>query len=208
MAQTMEPPQYLYPSLDPRVSVKSLSDRAAVISYGNRLFCDADGEGLRHRWGSAKLYRGFFQDYRRFLARPEIVAEQVSVDGGMSVVVVRSDLRQFYDRVRPELLADKIASLRESSDDPAFFELAGRVLRWHWHERDRSEVEGYARLSELTSFETVALPQGLVSAGFFSNVALLDFDRALRAAVGADFVPNATLHDGCRYVDDSRQTRA
>lgn len=92
---------------------------AAVVSYGNRLFCDADGNRLRHRWGSAKLDRSYYQDYQAFLSRPEIVAEEkASLPGSASrIVIVHSDLRQFYDRVRPELLAAKIAGLRGDKAD-------------------------------------------------------------------------------------------
>ena len=42
---------------DPRKSVRDRTSRRQVISYGNRLFCDGDRDALRHRWGSAKLYR-------------------------------------------------------------------------------------------------------------------------------------------------------
>ena len=67
-----------------------------MVSYGNRLFCDSiDGE-LRHRWGSAKLYRAYYQDYRAFLSRPEVAAESISEAAGKRVYVVHADLRQFY----------------------------------------------------------------------------------------------------------------
>src|SRR3546814_21040391 len=44
---------------DPRGSFESPEVRRAVMSYGNRLFCDRADEGgaLVHRWGSSKLYR-------------------------------------------------------------------------------------------------------------------------------------------------------
>ena len=51
---------------DPRRSARDQESRRQVVSYGNRLFCDAMGGELRHRWGSAKLYRAYYQDYRRF----------------------------------------------------------------------------------------------------------------------------------------------
>ena len=52
---------------DPRQPVRGQESRRQVVSYGNRLFCDAMGGELRHRWGSAKLYRAYYQDYRTFL---------------------------------------------------------------------------------------------------------------------------------------------
>ena len=66
---------------DPRQRLGDEESRRQVVSYGNRLFCDPiddDGE-LRHRWGSAKLYRAYYQDYRAFLARPEVAAESTLV---------------------------------------------------------------------------------------------------------------------------------
>src|SRR6185437_6103894 len=62
---------------DPRKPVRDSAARRRVISYGNRLFCDSEKGGLLHRWGSAKLYRAYYQDYQTFLSRPEIVAESV-----------------------------------------------------------------------------------------------------------------------------------
>ena len=53
---------------DPRPPVSDLESRRQVVSYGNRLFCDAIGDELRHRWGSSKLYRAYYQDYRAFLS--------------------------------------------------------------------------------------------------------------------------------------------
>lgn len=56
---------------DPRKSIDKQDSRKRVISYGNRLFCSNDDELLYHRWGSTKLYRAYFQDYRKFVSRPE-----------------------------------------------------------------------------------------------------------------------------------------
>ena len=175
--------------------------RSQVVSYGNRLFCDAMGGELLHRWGSAKLYRKYYQDYETFLSRPEVAAESIE---GKRVFVVHADLRQFYDRVRPDLLAEAIARVRQDGDDPAFFSLAASVLDWGWHPRDEKDVRMYAEQAELEDFTRVALPQGLVASGFFANVVLLSFDEALRVAIGTELAPGIELADSCRYVDDLR----
>ncbi len=40
---------------DTRLSIDSKENRRRVLAYGHRLVCDdAEGGGLRHRWGSAK----------------------------------------------------------------------------------------------------------------------------------------------------------
>lgn len=188
---------------DPKGSISKEADRRQIISYGNRLFCDEEEGFLHHRWGAGKLYRGFYHDYRRFLSRPDQVAESLAING-TKVVIVQSDLRQFYDRVRPALLAKKIDALAREGDDPRFFDFAKRLLNWEWNGRDRRDIEAYARRSGLIDFSTVALPQGLVAAGFYANVVLLDFDGALSTAIGREISPGLHLADACRYVDDLR----
>ena len=189
---------------DPRQPVRDQESRRQVVSYGNRLFCDAMGGELRHRWGSAKLYRAYYQDYRTFLSRPEVAAESISEAAGKRVYVVHADIRQFYDRVRPDLLSAAINRIRRGGDDPGFFSLVASVLSWGWHPRDRRDVRIYAEQADLEDFTRVALPQGLVASGFFANVVLLPFDEALRAAIGTEVAPGILLADSCRYVDDLR----
>ena len=190
---------------DPRRQpVRDQASRRQVVSYGNRLFCDATGGGLRHRWGSAKLYRAYYQDYRTFLSRPEVAAESISEAAGKRVYVVHADIRQFYDRVRPDLLSAAFNRIRRSGDDPGFFSLVASVLSWGWHPRDGRDVRIYAEQAELENFTRVALPQGLVASGFFANVVLLSFDEVLRAAIGTEIAPGILFADSCRYVDDLR----
>jgi len=178
--------------------------RKRVISYGNRLFCDSEGGMLRHRWGSGKLYRAYYQDYRTFLSRAAIVGDEVLKKGCDRVVVVYSDLRQFFDRVRPRLLSASLNAHRQATDDDGFFRLARRVLNWKWDPADEAQIADYRKSAELAEFDAVALPQGLVAAGFFSNVALLGFDERLRAAIGTSPWSGVRLEDACRYVDDLR----
>ena len=189
---------------DPQGPLTNQASRRKVISYGNRLFCDAVGAHLRHRWGSAKLYRAYYQDYRTFLCRPEIAADAIPAVEGQRVYVVHADLRQFYDRVRPNHLAEAIERIRRDGDDPAFFSLAASVLDWQWDPRDEGNVRIYADAAELDDFTRVALPQGLVASGFFANVVLLSFDEAMRVAIGTEIAPGILLADACRYVDDLR----
>ncbi len=141
------------------------------MSYGNRLFCDSEAGELRHRWGSAKLYRGYYQDYREFLARTRGAAEEAR---GRQTFVVQADLSKFYDRVRPSALRAAVRALQKPGDDEDFFALADSVLDWEWHTDDQGAVERYAGAGDrpLPDFGRVALPQGLVSAGFWSNVVL------------------------------------
>lgn len=191
---------------DPTANIGSSEVRSSLMSYGNRLFCDRDDEqrGLIHRWGSSKLYRAYFQDYRAFLQRSEMVA--ASLDGDDQVLIVQSDLKQFYDRVTPVLLNAKVRALQTPDDDGAFFDLAANVFNWSWAGPDERQFAEYKRSAEIPDFEGVSLPQGLVSSGFFSNIVLLDFDRAVLGQIGQEVANGVWLRDACRYVDDIRLT--
>ena len=188
---------------DPRRSVQDVASRKRVVSYGNRLFCDADGDELLHHWGSAKLYRAYYQDYRKFLSRPEVVAASAQSLARV-VFIVHSDIRQFYDRVRPSLLTNALRRLQHHQNELPFFEFAARMLNWGWHARDEREVTSYVNQAGLGDFSRVALPQGLVAAGFFANIALLAFDSRLRGSIGKEIGSGIRLDDACRYVNDLR----
>ena len=189
---------------DPRPS-KSGLNYGNVVSYGNRLFCDVSPEGLlEHRWGSSKLYRGFSEDYKNFVERPELVAQALEAHDERNIVIIQSDLSQFYDRVRPAMLNGKLKSLLGDTADEAFLRLASQVLQWRWHEQDLPWARRYAAIKKIDGFEEICLPQGLVSAGFFANVALLDFDQALVDARHQQIGPGVVLQDDSLYVDDLR----
>ena len=189
---------------DPCRSLRDLASRKQVVSYGNRLFCDARGDELFHRWGSAKLYRAYFKDYRTFLSRPEGVAVSAVPVSGHRVFIVHSDIRKFYDRVRPSHLSKALRWVQNDHDDLRFFEFATRVLDWGWHARDAHEIASYTKKAGVGDFSRVTLPQGLVAAGFFANIVLLAFDSKLRNAIGEEISSGIRLDDACRYVDDIR----
>ena len=189
---------------DPSESIDDQESRKRVISYGNRLFCHKEDGGLRHRWGSTKLYRKYFQDYRKFISRPENVAKQILEKKNQKIYIVHADLKQFYDRVTPELLHTVTSRVRRVSDDPRFFDFLLSALKWNWDSRDEDSVQTYAEQAELENFTKVILPQGLTASGFFANVVLLSVDEELREAIGTEIASNILLVDVCRYVDDLR----
>ena len=194
---------------DPRLSVATERNRKKTLAYGHRLFCDDDHDFLRHRWGSSKLYRSYFQDYQTFLERPKIVAMELKTNSeeasnDTEIAIIQSDLANFYDRVRPSLLHSKLWLLQIEEDEDSFFQLAERLFDWRW--TDEARAHRYSKEHDIPSFEKVALPQGLVASGFFANIALLDFDKALREQIGTviDGHLNLVLRDVCYYVDDFR----
>ena len=194
---------------DPRDEIRDAVTGRAVISYGNRLFCDRNGGELCHRWGSAKLYRAYYQDYKKFLSRPDSIVKSIEsrkASGEARIFVVHSDLKQFYDRVRPHHLADALQRIKKDDDEQPFFDFAKQVLSWTWNPLDKTEINLYTKQAQIDDFEQIALPQGLVSSGFFANIALLDFDRKLRETIDKDIAEDLRLEDACRYVDDLRIT--
>ena len=199
---------------NPKLSVANELNRKRSLAYGHRLFCDGEGDGpLRHRWGSSKLYRSYYQDYQTFLERPKIVTKELRTKNENAVsefeiAIVQSDLSKFYDRVRPALLHNKLRLLIDGEDENSFFQLAERLFDWRWV--DLARAERYAVEHGIPNFGEVALPQGLVASGFFANIALLDFDSALRDRIGTviDEELSIVLHDACYYVDDFRMVVA
>ena len=191
---------------DPRGNYRCPDIRKSLMSYGNRLFCDLDenNNALLHRWGSSKLYRSYFEDYRTFLKRPEAVASSIQNHDG--VLILQTDLSQFYDRVQPAQLIDSIRNLQTKGDDEEFYVTAKNLLNWSWNTSSQNHYEQYLRQSKITNFNGVALPQGLVSAGFFANVLMLDFDNAVLLQMNQEIAPGIVLQDACRYVDDVRIT--
>ena len=191
---------------DPRLSIDSEENRRRVLAYGHRLVCDdTEDGGLRHRWGSTKLYRQYFQDYQTFLRRPRVVAERLDSDSPeFEIAIVQSDLSKFYDRVQPDLLRQKFEQLGRDGDDARFFQLAGRVFDWRW--ADTKRASRHSREHRLDGFLYVALPQGLVASGFFANVVMQDFETRLRGAFGQviDEALGIKLLDAAYYVDDFR----
>ncbi|MGC8541827.1 MAG: RNA-directed DNA polymerase [Phycisphaerae bacterium] len=182
-------------------------DSRKVASYGNRLLCGRGEGGLRFKWGSAAVYRGYFQDYRSFVARPRRVVESLSSRYGTRWAIVHADLSQFYDRVNPGLVSEKLQHILAGACEDRLMSKFTQFFQWKWSSADELLAKGYAASSDpaIADFDTVALPQGLVASGFFANAVLCDFDDAIqryrRESLG-DGMP--TCIDYCRYVDDMR----
>lgn len=198
---------------DPRLPIKETKEdkknRKEILAYGHRLFCDFKDSGGLHRWGSTKLYRQYFQDYRVFLERSDVVADLAAKRNPNSeIAVIHSDLSEFYDRVRPSLLNEKLRTFQRKNSlrEKQFFDFAERVFNWQWSGSDRKTATSYGKQHEIEGVEHVALPQGLVASGFLANVVLSDFDSILSRKIGKflDIEKQFLLEDACYYVDDIR----
>src|SRR5271157_3422517 len=190
---------------DPTATAVRARERR-MVSYGHRLFCDMEDRDLRFRWGNSVVYRQYFQDYLAFISRPQEIVDFVF---GVSKnwAIVSADLSQFYDRVRPDALHRKIESMVGATADLELMKKFRGFFRWSWHPSDQEQARKYAETPEpnIAGFDQVALPQGLVASGFFSNAFLLDFDEAVCNEFDNWNDDNQwQLVDFCRYVDDMR----
>jgi len=103
------------------------------------------------------------------------------------------------------LLWEKINKFKMRSEEDEFFNLARRIFDWRWIKADEGRVKKLANEQDVPNYDMVALPQGLVTAGFFANIVLSDFDKALRAKIGGELPGTGIfLEDACYYVDDFR----
>lgn len=181
-----------------------------VFSYGNRLFCNWSNSHTQASfpWGNSNTYSRYFQDYQKYVERPLISAKAVELDGGETVFVVTLDLSAFFDNIDIKLLIQKMKVeyqqfYEKTADafkpaDEDFWEMAESALSFEWREEDQ-ELGRLFRDNKLPS----GLPQGLVSSGFFANVYLLSFDRAVGDFIGRRPQKKSfRVHDYCRYVDD------
>ncbi|WP_417441327.1 RNA-directed DNA polymerase [Idiomarina sp.] len=178
-----------------------------VYSYGNRLLCDwRTPHDAWFRWGNSETYRKFFVDYQSFLSRSSIIGQHVqkSASGGREVYVVSLDLESFFNSIDLEHLNNLLQEVscgEAQGIDSDFWSTTKRILTWKWNDKEVRKAESLG-LKNVTK----GLPQGLVAAGFFANVYMLNFDEAisskLNQSVGKE--KSIWLHDYCRYVDDLR----
>jgi hypothetical protein len=177
-----------------------------AYSYGNRLVCDWNDESSWFRWGNSETYRKFYTDYQAFLKRPIVIGRSVAFSHTDEdhVFVINLDLSRFYDCIDRDLLIERLRKLSDNfydiEADPEFWRAFKKITDWKWRDEDQITAKQLGmKLGE-------GLPQGLVSAGFFANAYLLQFDSKIGDCIGMSLTKNdgVVLHDYCRYVDDIR----
>lgn len=180
------------------------SEPSRAVAYGNRLFCDIDGEERRFRWGNTDTYRRYYTDYRAFIRRARSACDALS-SNGKRWAEVRLDLAGFYDRIRTTDLRRAVTAVVPVAEDE-FVEALCRLFAWRWDRCDVPLVKALARGgTKVDATRPVALPQGLVAAGFFSNLVLRDFDDAVSSLCARSAeLGSLRCIDYARYVDDMR----
>ena len=184
-----------------------------IRSHGGRWFPTATACILRRGgWAtapsggeSAKLYRAYYQDYRVFLSRPEVVAESIPAARGERVYVVHADLRQFYDRVRPNTLAEAIDRVRRDSDESRVLLFGGVRARLGLASARRRKMSGSTqrRRSWRTSRGWRCHRASSLPASSRTSCSSRSTRHCVRRS-GPRLLPSILLADSCRYVDDLR----
>ncbi|MCL6272155.1 RNA-directed DNA polymerase, partial [Sansalvadorimonas sp. 2012CJ34-2] len=198
---------------DPSTDFEKVHEKG-VFSYGNRLYCHYDDDGLaRHQYGSSTSYSKYSVDYQKFLDRPYYFAKKGKddTDDGQEVFILELDLSKFFDRVSRPLLAEKIKTLsgeEEGKSSQYCNALLDQFIKWEWSELAKAHYEQVCSSDKIPTAPD-GLPQGLVSAGFLANIYMLEFDNELGSAVGSNINPDENsfhvkILDYCRYVDDMR----
>ena len=205
--------------------------RNIAVNYGNRLLCEApaddpDSKAINGEkcygaflWGNSETYDRYYNDYRMFISRPEEVHKVLAkekIDRRFELFTLTLDLSKFYDRIRRDVLFEKIRKeVNDDNQDVRDFLFAfQRLLMWRWDDRDRNLLTDYQdnelRIKNNEWLEgRLGIPQGLAASGFFANIYLLDFDDCLRNVVFNEqplAVGNLQVRvfDYCRYVDDMK----
>lgn len=192
-----------------------------VVSYGNRLHCRWDTSPRQRprahfSWGNSRSYSQYYQDYRRFLARPRrICAEFASqVQVGCELFVVSLDIRSFFDKVDSHALRAELRRIESEyrtifgvpesqASDEDFWDLTGRIFDWAWSEDEHQSAQ-YVKSSGDESLD-LGLPQGLLASGFLANAYLIGLDRQMSDMMLSEYTESGLrLIDYCRYVDDVR----
>ncbi|RQW87836.1 MAG: hypothetical protein EHM79_07005 [Geobacter sp.] len=180
-----------------------------IWSYGNRLFCDWEGNRARFRWGNSSIYSKYFQDYQRFLERPIRKAQEAQkiLPLNNGIYEIHLDLSAFYDSVSRKLLVRKLKRIAKKhyETNPAqstlfWQEVENAIEGWVLCEDDR-KLDFCLKNDVL--IDDQGIPQGLVASGFFANAYLINLDRRLSKYIDKK-LGDVTLIDFCRYVDDIR----
>lgn len=196
---------------DPATDYKYVHEKG-VVSYGNRLYCQYRNDKAEHSYGATTIYSKYSTDYRKFLDRPYHFARKELQEKSEEeeVYLLELDLSKFFDRVDRQVLRGKIEALIElQSPDGIGIDAVNNLLdafgKWSW------SATAKVKFNELCASEDVpeapsGLPQGLVSAGFFANIYMAQFDIFIKDLIGRTINEkgNVKIVDYCRYVDDMR----
>lgn len=173
-----------------------------MVSYGNRLYCNYINDEAFYNYGSTNTYSKFFLDYQNFLKRPQYFSKKYigKIAPDEEICIIELDIEKFFDKVNRVLLADKILEFLPENNNK-INRILSKFISWEWSFESILEFSFKFEGEKLPQ----GIPQGLVAAGFLSNIYLLDFDKEISKKIGSNINnSNIFLIDYCRYVDDMR----
>ncbi|MBE0508482.1 MAG: hypothetical protein IBX50_17480 [Marinospirillum sp.] len=201
---------------DPAADYKEVHEKK-VVSYGNRLYCTYSEDGkAEHNYGATTLYGKYFTDYRKFLQRPYYFAHESlsEISSDQEVYLVDLDLKKFFDCISRAKLIAKICQIAKDQKNlskntsPTVKHILSAFDGWEWSKRSLKDFPLCKGNQEKEGAEPPkGLPQGLVAAGFFANIYMLEFDEWIAKQIDClidDAETDLKLVDYCRYVDDMR----
>lgn len=194
------------------------AQKKGVFSYGNRLQCDwishlNKKDQAKFNWGNSKIYRQYFEDYKKFLKRPQNICNFLShtLNRENELYVISLDLQKFYDNIDVKSLLSelknhykeysKLYDLNKSNAelDDEFWNKSEEIMNWSW------DLSSQELLNQEESIDLkLGLPQGLVASGFFSNAYMIKFDKLMSNHLNKISDNDLKIVDYCRYVDDLR----
>lgn len=188
---------------DPNTSFEDVHAKK-VVSYGNRLYCHYINDIAYFNYSASNTYSKYFVDYQKFLKRPQHFAEKNigKISPDEQLFILELDIEKFFDNVDRKLLSAKIIELKGDKEGSSKLDnILEKFKEWDWDDISKKQFEDYF-CNETIPY---GIPQGLVAAGFLSNIYLLEFDeeiiRNLNKNIGDSDIK---LIDYCRYVDDIR----
>ncbi len=200
---------------------KEFNKPGSCVSYGNRLHCvwreAKSNQRAEFAWGNSRTYSDYFDDYRKFLARPIQVCREWAwrIGPDQELFILKLDLQAFFDKVDRKALLRILQELSgqyekehggSNVSTPAgdgFWTVVNNMLGWQWNAQDQVLTN---LIREDAEALPLGLPQGLVASGFLANAYLIGFDRAMQQFLQGDqlLLSGVRLLDYCRYVDDLR----
>lgn len=186
---------------NPNIPFENVHEKK-IVSYGNRLYCRYIDDKAFYNYSSSSTYSKYFLDYQNFLKRPQYFAKENigKISPGEQIFILELDIEKFFDNVNRDLLSNYIEELSEIDERSKLNNILSKFKNWDWASGSLNKFEKL-----FNADIPYGIPQGLVAAGFLSNIYLINFDKIMLEKINKKFEETgAQLIDYCRYVDDIR----
>ncbi|MDD5686749.1 MAG: RNA-directed DNA polymerase [Elusimicrobia bacterium] len=180
---------------DPNSDINSIKSKI----YGNRLsLCWEYSKLLGNEEpvmvpGNRNIYRDYYEDYNNFIIETEKMFNENCQNSNHNICLLSSDISNFYPTINRETLFKIINdSLSVYSGSEGYIKLLRNLLLDNFEIENNNIKHNWLQNNK----KKLGIPQGLISAGFLSNIYLNKFDENISNMEGLVFYS--------RYVDDFR----